>query len=76
MFGYTDEELDGLGDLIQLAMEKLQEPIHQKSKLMLGLKQGAQNVVPITELERWIELGWDYKRDLPDGKAVIGLTEG
>jgi hypothetical protein len=40
---------------------------------MLGLKQGTQKVVPIAELERWIEQGWDYKRDLPEGKAVIGL---
>ena len=73
MFGYTDEELGVLGDVTQLTMERLQELIHQKSKLMLGLKQGTQKVVPIAELERWIEQGWDYKRDLPNGKAVIGL---
>ena len=73
MFGYTDEELGVLGDVTRLTMERLQELIHQKSKLMLGLKEGSQKVVPIAELERWIEQGWDYKRDLPEGKAVIGL---
>ena len=76
MFGYTDEELSGLGDVTQLSMEKLQQLIHEKSKLMLGLKQGTQKVVPAAELERWIEQGWDYKRDLPNGRAVIGLREG
>jgi len=40
---------------------------------MLGLKQGTQKVVPIAELEQWIEQGWDYKRDLPNEKVVIGL---
>ena len=73
MFGYTDEELGGLGDVTQLSMEQLQDLIHQKSKQMLGLKQGTQKVVPVAELEHWIEQGWDYKRDLPEGKAVIGL---
>jgi integrase len=75
MFGYTDEELGALGDITQITMERLQELIHHKSKLMLGLKEGTQKVVPIAELERWIEEGWDYKRDLPNGKAVIGLRE-
>ena len=46
-----------------------------KSKQMLGLKEGTQKVVPISELEHWIEQGWDYKRDLPQGKAVIGLRD-
>lgn len=73
MFGYTDQELGGLGDVTSLSMEQLQDLIHQKSKQMLGLKQGTQKVVPVAELERWIEQGWDYKRDLPEGKAVIGL---
>jgi hypothetical protein len=57
-------------------MEKLQDLIHQRSKQMLGLKEGTQKVVPIDELERWIEQGWDYKRDIPGGKAVIGLKTG
>ncbi|MDA4122793.1 MAG: hypothetical protein OK456_06405 [Thaumarchaeota archaeon] len=76
MFGYTDEELGALGDVTQLTLERLQELIHEKSKLMLGLRQGTQKVVTVEELERWIEQGWDYKRDLPNGKAVIGLMEG
>ena len=76
MFGYTDEELSVLGDATELSMEKLQQLIHEKSKLMLGLKQGTQKVVPTAELERWIEQGWDYKRDLPNDRAVIGLREG
>jgi integrase len=73
MFGYTDEELLGIGDIARITMEQLQQLIHAKSKQMLGLKEETQKVVPVAELERWIEQGWDYKRDLPDGRAVIGL---
>lgn len=76
MFGYTDEELLALGDITSLSMEKLQELVHEKSKQMLGLNGGTQKVVPVGELERWIEQGWDYKRDLPNGKAVVGLRTG
>ena len=54
-------------------MERLQELIHEKAKQMLGLNGGTQKVVPAEELEKWIEQGWDYKRDLPNGKAVIGI---
>ncbi len=73
MFGYTDQELQELGDISQVTTEKLQQLIHEKSMQMLGLRQGTQKVVPIGELERWIEEGWDYKRDLPNDKVVIGL---
>ncbi|MGH9918129.1 MAG: hypothetical protein ACRD6W_04565, partial [Nitrososphaerales archaeon] len=73
MFGYTDEDLLVLGDITQISMERLQELIHEKSRQMLGLKQGTQKVVPLSELEKWIEQGWDYKRDLPNDRAVIGL---
>ena len=73
MFGYTEAEIQALGDVTNLTLEKLQELIHEKSKQMLGLKQGTQKVVPIGELEQWIEQGWDYKRDLPNDRVVIGL---
>ena len=73
MFGYTDEEILGLGDVAGVTMERLQELIHEKAKQMLGLNGGTQKVVPVEELEKWIEQGWDYKRDLPNGRAVIGL---
>ena len=73
MFGYSDDELQGLGDVSQLGMDRLQDLIHRKSMQMLGLGQGTQKVVPVLELERWIEQGWDYKRDLPNEKVVIGL---
>ena len=73
MFGYTDEEISALGDVTNVTMERLQELINQRTKKMLGLNGGTQKVVPAGELEKWIEEGWDYKRDLPNGKVVIGL---
>jgi hypothetical protein len=57
-------------------MERLQELINERTKKMLGLNGGTQKVVLAEELERWIEEGWDYKRDLPNGKVVIGLRAG
>jgi integrase len=73
MFGYTDEEISALGDVTGVTMERLQELINERTKKMLGLNGGTQKVVPAEELEKWIEEGWDYKRDLPNGKVVIGL---
>lgn len=73
MFGFSDAELRKLGDVSQLSMDRLQDLMHQRSMQMLGLNGGTQKVVPIAELEQWIEQGWDYKRDLPGEKAVIGL---
>jgi hypothetical protein len=76
MFGYTDEELQALGDVSKVTLEHLQDLIHEKSKQLLGLNGGTQKVVPVSELEHWIEQGWDYKRDLPNERVVIGLVDG
>ena len=76
MFGYSDEELTELGDVAEFDMDRLQELINERTKKMLGLNGGMQKVVPAEELEGWIEQGWDYKRDLPNGKVVIGLRAG
>ncbi|QQG48747.1 MAG: site-specific integrase [archaeon] len=76
MFGYSDEELAELGDVAKFDMDRLQELINERTKKMLGLNGGTQKVVPAEELEGWIEQGWDYKRDLPNGKVVIGLRTG
>lgn len=76
MFGYTDKEISALGDVTGVTMERLQELINERTKKMLGLNGGTQKVVQAEELEKWIEQGWDYKRDLPNGKVVIGLRTG
>ena len=76
MFGYSDEELRELGDVAKLDIDRLQDLVQQKSMRMLGLNGGTQKVVPVEELEGWIAQGWDYKRDLPNGKVVIGLKAG
>ena len=76
MFGYKDEEISAVGDVTGVTMERLQELINERTKKMLGLNGGTQKVVFADDLERWIEEGWDYKRDLPNGKVVIGLRAG
>jgi hypothetical protein len=48
MFGYSDEEIQAVGDITQISVERLQELIHEKQTLVL--KQGTQKVVPIAEL--------------------------
>ena len=76
MFGYSDEEISALGDVTGVSLERLQDLINERTKKMLGLNGGTQKVVLAEELEKWIEEGWDYKRDLPNGKVVIGVRAG
>lgn len=75
-FGYTDEEILALGDVADVTIDRLQELINERTKKMLGLNVGTHKVVPAEELEKWIGQGWDYERDLPNGKVVIGLRTG
>ena len=64
----------GFGDLSKLSKEQFVEIVNRKALGLYG--KSSQKVVPAEELEKWIEQGWDYKRDLPNGKVVIGLRTG
>ncbi|MGA2664457.1 MAG: site-specific integrase [Nitrososphaerales archaeon] len=73
MSSWTDEEIDGLGDLSAIDEAKLQELLNRKSMQKLGLNGNRQKVVQMGELKKFIEEGWEYLSALPSGEAVIRL---
>ena len=64
-YGYTDEEIEKLGDLSQLTKEQMQDLIDKK-------QAGAiQKIVPMAEVKKWITQGWLFVQALPGDEAVI-----
>jgi len=74
VFGYSDSEIDEIGDISKLGPTDLQELIKRKSMASLGLNGNHQKVVPMAEVEEWVEQrGWDFVTSLPGDKAIIRL---
>ena len=73
MSNWTDGEIDALGDLSELEESKLRELLDRKSMQKLGLNGNSQKVVPMGEVKKFIEEGWEYLSALPSGEAVIRL---
>jgi hypothetical protein len=71
--GYSDEEIDKLGDLSKLSAEEIQQLIKQKSMQALGLNGNHQKVVPMNEVRNYIMQGWEYVTTLPTNEAIIRL---
>jgi PAS domain-containing protein len=74
MTGYTEEEIDKLGDLSQLSEQQMQELLQRKSMRALRLNgNGRQKIVPMEELRKCILEGWEYVTSLPTNEAVVTL---
>jgi len=74
MAGYSQEEINELGDLSQLSAQQMQELIQKKSMQALGLNgKSKQKIVPIPELKNWITQGWEFVSALPTNEAIIRL---
>lgn len=74
MSGYSEEEIQALGDLGSMEQEELNGLLQNKAKEDLGVNgNGHQKVVLVSELEDYIQQGWDFVRDLPPNKAIIKL---
>lgn len=77
MAGYSEEEINDLetrlGDLSTLTTEGLKELIDVRSRQSLGLNGNHQKIVPMGEVENWVEQGWDFVTPLPNSKAIIRL---
>jgi hypothetical protein len=72
--GYTEEEIKALvPNLADISDEELsrfvQEKADSRAKMRLGLN-GKQKVVNMTDVENWIEQGWQMKSDYVDIKGV------
>ena len=70
--GYTEEELEGLGDLSQIGPTDIQRLVQDKQKMALGLNGNTQKVVPMADVKDYILQGWEYVRDLQQ-EAIIRL---
>lgn len=71
--GYSEEEVNKLGDLTKIAPEQVQDLIQQRQMQALGLNANRQKVVPMEEVKRWIGEGWEFATVLPSGEAIIKL---
>jgi len=70
---FTDEEISK-ENLLELRPEELQQKVREK--LRLNMNNGRpQKIIPINELRKYIEEGWEYFRDLGDKEAIVGLPE-
>lgn len=71
--GYTEQELDAMGDLSQLTPADINKMVQDKQKRALGLNGNSQKVIPMSELKQAIAEGWEYVRDLPTNEAIVKL---
>ncbi len=52
---------------------ELKQMIQDKQKRNMGLNGNSQKVVQMDDIERWISDGWEFVKDLPNGRAIIKL---
>jgi len=68
---FTDEEISK-ENLLELEPEELQQTVREKLKLNMN-NGHPQKIIPINELRKYIEEGWEYIRDLGDKEAIVRL---
>lgn len=72
--GFTEEQIRAFGDLGSIPDEKISELILGNHKQALGLNgNSSQKIVLLSELEKYVNDGWDYVRDIPGEKVIIKL---
>jgi integrase len=72
--GYSDEELEKLGDLAAMAPEQVQELVDKKNATSHGSRNSArQKVVPASKLPEVLGSGAEFVSNLPDGQVVVKL---
>jgi integrase len=74
MIGYSEKEVEALGDLSQKSEEEMQRLIKDRQMADLGLNgNSTQKVVSMNDVKQWVVQGWEYVNELPNGEAVIRL---
>ncbi len=69
MAGFTDDEMHKDG-LLELTEEEFTQAI--RSRLLQGnANNNTQKVIPISEIEEYIEGGWKFVTTLPDKRVVV-----
>jgi hypothetical protein len=74
--GYSQLEIEKLGDLSKYSADEMRSMIKEASKRQLGLNGNSQKVISLSDLEVYIADGWEFVRDLPKNKMVIKLPDG
>ena len=69
--GFTDEEI-AKDNLLELEPGELQQKVREKLKLNMN-NGHPQKIIPINELRKYIEKGWEYIKDLGDKEAIVRL---
>ncbi|MBM3898117.1 MAG: site-specific integrase [Thaumarchaeota archaeon] len=81
--GYTEEELlnidvsslhaDEYNELLTKGIERKSKEAEHKVLAKLTKNGSSQKVIRTSEIEKYINEGWDYVRELPNGKAIVKL---
>jgi VIT1/CCC1 family predicted Fe2+/Mn2+ transporter len=73
MTGYSEKEIEALGDLSQKSEEEMQQLVKERQMTALGLNGNRQKIIPLTEVRSYVAQGWEYVTELPNSEAVIRL---
>jgi integrase len=71
--GYTDEEISNMQDLSKLSVDEMKQLLRAKDRDRLGLNGNKQKVVPMSEVKRMVEDGWEFVSGLPGEECVVRL---
>jgi len=73
--GYSEEEVNTV-DLEKLSDDDIRDRVREKllkenNNNGNGSRSLRQKVVPLDEVEKYIESGWEYVSQLPNGRAIV-----
>jgi integrase len=70
MAGYGDEEMEKDG-LLELPEEEFREVVRERLLNTKGENNCSQKVIPIDEIETYLEEGWEFVTTLPNDRVVV-----
>ena len=70
--GYKQEEIDKI-DLANISNEEFQQLLRDKVAGAMTENGAKQKVIPVGDVEKYIQEGYDFEAVLPNGKAVMRL---
>jgi hypothetical protein len=73
MAGYSEDEIDKLGDLSKKSPQDIQDLIKKRSMEALGLNGNKQKIVAMDLVKQYVGQGWEFVTTLPSNEAVIRL---
>jgi integrase len=71
--GFTEEEIEKMGDIASVSNQELHEAIKRKLLGVMTNNGAKQKVVSLSEVEKYISGGWEFVATLPNGKAILKL---